>query len=79
MLKSEARALTINAKATAPPTGPLNVPVVLPCEVPPDAKAVRARIVVRVNATGRMGTADVDLLHPPQAASAGGAGTPPTP
>ena len=76
VLKSEARALTVNAKATAPPTGPIEGVVVLACDVPPDAKAVRARIVVRVNATGRMGTADVDLLHPPQAASAGGASTP---
>ncbi len=75
LLKSDARSLTVSAKPTAPPTGPISGPLTLPFEVPPDAKAVRARFVVRVNASGRMGTADLDLLHPPQAASA----TPPAP
>ena len=71
VLKSQANSLTLRAKSTEPPTGALNGAVVLPVEVPPDAKAVRARFVVRVNATGRMGTADADLLHPlPATASA---------
>ena len=69
VLKSDARALTLNAKRTEPATGPINGPLAFPFEVPADPKAVRARFVVRVNANGRMGTADVDLLHPPQAAS----------
>ena len=74
LLKSEARALTVSAKPGSPAAGPINGPLNLPFDVPADAKAVRARFVVRVNATGRMGTADADLLHPAQAASAAGAG-----
>ena len=63
-LKSEARALTVKAPTTVPATGSLDRPVTLEYQVPPDPKAVRARFVVRVDRTGRMGTADADLLHP---------------
>ncbi len=69
ILKSDARQIILRAKLDVPPTGPIEGMVVVPCEVPADPKAVRARIVVRVAASGRMGTADADLLHPPQKAA----------
>ncbi len=71
LLKSEARSLTVNAKPESPATGPITGPLNLPFDLPTDPKAVRVRFVLRVNATGRMGTADADLLHAAQAASAG--------
>ncbi len=70
VLKADARSTTLSAKATEPQTGPLKGPLTVAFDLPADPKAVRARFVVRVNANGRMGTADLDLLHPPQAASA---------
>ncbi len=69
VLKTDARQITLKARPEVPPTGPVDGNVVVACDVPQDAKAVRARVVVRVAATGRMGTADVDLLHPSQKAS----------
>ena len=85
-LKMEAKTITARAPATAPPTGSLDRPVALEYQVPPDPKAVRARFVVRVDRTGRMGTADADLLHPvtspappPGATPAPASASPPTP
>jgi VWFA-related protein len=56
-------AKTINARAPAdvPPTGRLERGLSLLYTVPPTKKAVRARFVVRVSATGRIGTADAAL------------------
>ena len=64
VLKVEARAITVKANGEVAPTGRLERSVDFAYAVPADPKAVRARFVVRVDATGRMGTADVDLLHP---------------
>ena len=64
-LKVEARAITIKAPTTVPPTGRLDRPVALDYQIPPNPKAVRARFVVRMDANGRMGTADADLTVPP--------------
>ena len=71
VLKVEGKALTVKAPATVQPTGRLDRSIAIEYQVPPDPKAVRARFVIRVDATGRMGTADADLLNPPQAASTG--------
>jgi hypothetical protein len=76
--------MAIDAKAplTVPPTGPLQRPLAFEYVIPPNPKAVRARFVVRNNVTGRMGTVDLDLLHPPQAAADAPAAAPvatPTP
>ncbi len=77
LLKSDAHAYTIKAPTTVVPTGPLDRSVALEYQIPPDAKATRARFVVRVNATGRMGTADADLTQPPpQKAAAPGTSSP---
>ncbi len=71
MLKMEAKEVTFKAPRTVAPTGRIDNPVAMEYQVPPNPKAVRARFVVRVDATGRMGTADADLtLPPPHSASA---------
>lgn len=75
ILKSEAKEITLTAKASAPQSGPIDSPVTLPWALPVVEKAVRARVVVRVVATGRMGTTDLDLLHP--AAPTSAVSTPP--
>ena len=64
LLKTEAKVLTVRAPSSVQPTGPLDRALELEYQVPPEPKAVRARFVVRVDRTGRMGTADADLLHP---------------
>ena len=69
VIKVDARAITVKVNGDVAPTGRLERAVTVDCLVPPDPKAVRARFVVRVDATGRMGTADVDLLHPSAVAS----------
>jgi len=72
VLKSDARALVVSAATTVPPTGRLDRAINLDYQLPPNPKAVRARFVVHVDATGRMGTADTDLtkpLPPPPAAT----------
>lgn len=63
-IKTDARQIKLTAKLTAPQTERIEGPVTLLWPVPEDGKAVRARFVVRDLATGRMGTADADLLHP---------------
>lgn len=77
LLKTDAKAITLNAKSSAPAEGRIEGAMNFPVQMPTDAKAVRARFVVRVNATGRMGSADADLLHPSQAASAAEGQKPP--
>ena len=52
------------------PTGRIEVPVDVRWTVERDLKAVRARFVVRMSPSGRLGTADVDFT---QAVAAGGA------
>ncbi len=69
VIKVDARAITVKANGDVAPTGRLEHAVTFDYLVLPDPKAVRARFVVRVDATGRMGTADVDLLHPATVAS----------
>ena len=65
VLKADARAIVVKATGDVPPTGRLDRAISMEYQVPPDPKAVRARFVVRVDATGRMGTADADLTQPP--------------
>ena len=60
-LKSDAKILQFEAPASAPATGRLNIPLGFEIKFDPGSKAVRARLVVRVEASGRMGTADLTL------------------
>lgn len=59
-LKRDAKVIRVSAP-DAPPTGPLLRNVTLHLTLDHNPKATRARIVVRVSATGRIGTADVKL------------------
>ena len=60
-LKRDARSLKVSAPSTVAPTGRLERSLDLVFKVDHDPKAVRVRFVVRVTATGRIGTADAVL------------------
>lgn len=60
-LNRKAQAVKISAPRTVPPTGRIERPVEVPFQIDHDPKAVRARVVVRVTQTGRLGTADLAL------------------
>jgi hypothetical protein len=65
LLKQTANDMKFKAPANASPTGRIEVPLNFPLKLDPDAKAVRARVVVRLGTSGRIGTADLDLTKPP--------------
>jgi hypothetical protein len=60
-LKRQAKVVKMAAPSTDPPTGRLLHDLNIPCKIDPNPKAVRVRFVVRVSATGRMGTAELPL------------------
>ena len=60
-LSRDAKIVRAAAPMDVPPTGRLERGLNLEMDVPHSGKAVRARFVVRVSATGRMGTADAML------------------
>lgn len=60
-LKRAAKVVRVKAASTEPPTGRLLRDLNIPCKIDHDPKAVRVRFVVRVSATGRMGTAELPL------------------
>jgi len=60
-LKRIAREIKVSANRDVPPTGRLERNVNVELKLDPDEKAMRARFVVRVAASGRIGTADVVL------------------
>jgi VWFA-related protein len=60
-LKRIAKSIKVSAPRDVAPTGPLVRALNLDFKLDHDAKAVRARFVVRVTATGRIGTADAVL------------------
>ena len=60
-LKRIAQTIRASAPPTVPPNGRLERSVQLNVKLDPDPKAVRARFVVRVSASGRIGTADTPL------------------
>jgi hypothetical protein len=61
-LKRTAMSVNADAPKTAPPTGPLDNALEVALKVDHNTKAVRARFVVRIVATSRMGTADLNLV-----------------
>jgi hypothetical protein len=65
LLKQTANDMKFKAPDSASPTGRIEVPVNFPLKLDPDSKAVRARVVVRLGTSGRIGTADLDLTKPP--------------
>ncbi len=60
-LKRQAKVMRMAAPSTDPPTGRLLHDLNIPCKIDHDPKAVRVRFVVRVSATGRIGTAELPL------------------
>ena len=58
-LKNDAKILKFKAPASASATGHIDIPLDFEVKFDPVPKAVRTRLVVRVEATGRMGTADL--------------------
>jgi len=60
-LKRDARSFGVNAPPTVPPSGRLERSVDINYKIDHDPKAVRARFVVRVTSSSRIGTADVVL------------------
>ncbi len=64
-LKRSAKNIKITAPKDVAPTGRIERGADLPVKIDADAKAVRARVVVRVTATGRIGTQDVSLIAGP--------------
>ena len=65
LLKQSANDMKFKAPENASPTGRIEVPLNFPLKLDPDSKAVRARVVVRLGTSGRIGTADLDLTKPP--------------
>ena len=69
-LKRVSKVVSANATGDeVPPTGPLKRDLNLKFALDHDPKAVRARFVVRVSATGRIGTADAKLGQAANAAT----------
>jgi len=64
-LKRDAKVIKIAAPASAPPNGRYLHDLNIPCKIDRNPKAVRVRFSVRVSATGRIGTADVELGQEP--------------
>jgi hypothetical protein len=62
-LKHEGTSMSFDAPAGSPAMGPIDHPLNFSFDVAPAPKALRARVVVRVEASGRMGTADLDLSN----------------
>ncbi len=61
-LKRSAQSIKVSAPKTVAPTGRIEMGTELPVKIDHDPKGVRARVVVRVTATGRIGTQDVSLV-----------------
>ncbi|MDR3723046.1 MAG: VWA domain-containing protein [Terracidiphilus sp.] len=60
-LSRVAKMIRANAPTTVPPSGRMLRDMILQQKIDANPKAVRARFTVRVSATGRIGTADVQL------------------
>lgn len=75
-LKRDAKVIRANASSEVPPTGRLERSLDIHYQLAPDPKATRVRFVVRVAASGRIGTADVDLTKPLPPSNSAAAPTP---
>ena len=65
-LKRDAKSIIVKATGdNIPPNGRIDRGIEFKYMLVHDPKAVRARFIVRVAASGRIGTADVDLTRPP--------------
>ena len=69
-LNRSSKLIKAAAPSNVPPTGRLIRDIDIKNTLDHNPKAVRARFVVRVSASGRIGTADADLVQPPPMAAA---------
>jgi VWFA-related protein len=70
-LARDAKTITIAATGDdVPPTGRLERGIDFKYQLKHDPKAVRVRFVLRVTASGRIGTADANLMQPPPPSAA---------
>ena len=76
-LSREARMIRSNAPASSPATGRILINLKLPFELKVPPHAVRARFTVRVSATSRIGTFDIDLTKPVETPATPAASTSP--
>jgi len=60
-LKRDGKSMKFGAPKDAPPTGRYAAPLAFQYKLERDPKAVRARIVLRMASSGRIGTVDLDL------------------
>ena len=74
-LKRDSKLITFNAPPEVTDAMPVNQSLSFPIKLDPDPKAVRARLVVRIEATGHMGTADLTLGPGATAASSSASAT----
>jgi VWFA-related protein len=77
-LKRNSQIVSFDAPADITDSMQVNKAVAFHVKLEPDSKAVRARLVVRVEATGRMGTADLTLGPGATASSSAAPSTPTT-
>jgi VWFA-related protein len=61
VVKEVAKIAKVDAPATVPPRGRIEMPILVPVKLDHNPKAVRVRFVVRISQTGREGTADATL------------------
>jgi VWFA-related protein len=64
IIEEKAFALKFQAPKNSAPSGRIEVPLTFPFKYQANPKAQRARFVVRMGASGRIGTADIDLTQP---------------
>lgn len=62
--KATALSMKFKAPPSAPATGRIEIPINFKQKVELESKATRARFVIRIGASGRIGTADIDLTQP---------------
>jgi VWFA-related protein len=78
-LKRDAKSIIVKATGdNIPPTGRLERGIEFKYKLAPDPKATRVRFIIRVTASGRIGTADVDLTKPPPPVTASTTASPAT-
>jgi VWFA-related protein len=64
IVEERAFSMKFNAPANVAPAGRIEVPLNFPFKYEASSKAQRVRFVVRIGASGRIGTADIDLTQP---------------
>jgi hypothetical protein len=69
ILEEKAFNLKFQAPPNVAPTGRIEVPLTFPFKYVATSKVARLRFVIRIGASGRIGTTDIDLSQPLPAAT----------